>query len=801
VENFFLDLRYSLRRLRKTPLYAAVIVTTLALGIGASVAIFSLVETVVIRPLPFADPDRVALIWEDASYIGFPRNTPAPANYFDWKARTHSFTDVAATRGATAALTGDGVPEQLIGRRVTANFFRVLGVPAFLGRTFSDDDEQSGAPVTVISYGLWQRRFGADSSIVGRDIVMNGGRRTVIGVLPRGFVFRSRDVDFWNTTPFTAEERGIRFSHYLNIVARLAPDVTLAAASDDMRTIARQLEHEYPDANRNIGAVVIPVKDDTLGKTGVQLLVLLGASACVLLIACANIAGLVVSRGLSRTGDFAVQLALGADQSRIIRQITLEATILAFAGGCCGLALAPLGMTTFNGLVPKGLPGEAVARVDLRLLAFTALTTLTAGLLCSLGPAVRITRLSFCAALQQVGRGQLGPGRTIARDVLVAGQVATAVALLVCAGLLVRTLAHLRAVDLGFRADRLLTMRTTLPPPKYADPVNRLAFFERVIGGVKALPGVENAAYISTLPFQSIGNTNSYRIEGRAPLPGQDSLMRVGTADYLRTMGVQLVEGRLLDERDGRDAPFVAVINETFARLHWPGQSPLGARVSFSAATAPWRTIVGVVKDVRERGYELDMKPGTYLPYAQVLTAWTPESLVVRASADPRSLAEAVRKVVGSVDPEQPIASVATMEHILDLDILGRSEQTTLLEAFAGLALVLACLGLYGALSYRVVERRREIGMRMALGATRLHVVTSVLRRGFVLISVGLSAGVLLSWASSRTIASLLVGVAPLDPPTFIGVIALLCAVGLVASIVPAVRASRVDPMTVLRQE
>jgi predicted permease len=801
MESLIFDLRYSLRRLRKTPLYAAVIVMTLALGIGANVAIFSVVDAVLIRPLPFADPDRVALVWEDASFIGFPRNTPAPANYFDWKVRTHSFTDMAATRGATASLTGGGPPEQLIGRRVTGNFFRVLGVQAFLGRTFSDDDERSGAPVTVISYGLWQRRFGGDARIIGRDIVMNGARRTVIGVLPRGFVFRSRDVDFWNTTPFTAEERGMRFSHYLNVVGRLAPNVTLAAASDDVRTIARQLEHEYPDTNRNLGAVVIPVKDDTLGKTGVQLLVLLAASACVLLIACANIGSLVLSRGLSRKSEFAVQLALGADQSRIIRAITLEAMILAFVGGCFGLALAPLGVTAFTGLVPNGLLDETMARMDPRLLAFTIVTTFTAGLLFSLAPAVRIMRGSFSGALQHAGRGRLGSGRTIARDALVAGQVATAVLLLVCAGLLLRTLAHLRAVDLGFHADRLLTMRTTLPQPKYADPADRLAFFDRVIAGVKGLPGVENAAYISTLPFQSVGNTNSYRIEGRPPQPGQDSLMRVGTADYLKTIGVQVVEGRLPNELDGRDAPFIAVINETFARLHWAGQSPLGARVSFGAGAAPWRTIVGVVKDVRERGYELDMKPGTYLPYAQVLTAWTPESLVVRTRVDPRSLADPVRKVVGSIDPEQPIASVQTMEHILDLDLLGRSEQTTLLQAFAGLAAVLACLGLYGVLSYRVAERRREIGLRVALGATRLHVVTSVLRRGFGLIGVGLSIGALFAWAAGRAIASLLVGVGAADPATFIGVIALVCVVGMLASIGPAARASRIDPIIALREE
>jgi putative ABC transport system permease protein len=802
MEQFFFDLRYSVRRLRKASAFAAVVILTLALGIGANTAIYSVVDAVVIRPLPFAEPDRLVMVFEDSSFLGFPRNTPAPANFFDWKARNRVFTDMAVTRGAVGTLTGGGAPEQVIGRRVSGNFFSVLGAQPLLGRTFTDDDDRSGAPVTVLSYGLWQRRFGGSPSVIGTEVVMNGSGRTVIGVMPKAFAFRNREVDFWNTSPLTPAEASVRGSHYLNVVARLKPGATLEQARGDMSAIAAQLEQEYPDTNRRVGAVVVPIKEDVLGDTRLQLLVLLAASGCVLLIACANVGSLMLSRALTRTGELAVRRALGADSGRLVRQMVIEAMLLAVAGGILGLLLAPLGAMVLTGLVPTALPAETVSRLDPRLLTFTVAITFATGLLFSVVPAVRATRASINEALHEGGRGGVGGRRTLARDALVVGQVAAAVALLVGAGLLLQTLANLRAIDLGFRTENLLTLRTSLPQPKYADPIARLAFYERVVAGVRALPGVESADYVSTLPFQSIGNTNSYRIEGRPPEQGLDSLMRVGTNGYLKTLGVELVEGRLPDERDHKDAPPVAVVNETFARMHWPGRSPLGARVAYSpAATAPWRTIVGVVKDVRERGYELGMKPATYLPYAQVLTSWFPESLLVRTSGDPAAVVGAVRQVIGSVDPEQPIAAVRTMEEIVDLDVIDRTQQTTLIGAFAGLALLLAALGLYGVLSYGVAQRQREIGLRMALGATRGSVVRLIVSRGLALMAIGLAVGTLLAWAGSRAIATLLYGVGAGDASTFAAVVAILGAVTVAACSLPAARASRVDPMTVLRQE
>ncbi|MEO8076132.1 MAG: ABC transporter permease, partial [Acidobacteriota bacterium] len=744
MDTLLADLRFGLRLVRKSPVFALITIGTLALGIGANAAIYSVVDSVLVRPLPYLDADRLVMVWEDASFVSFPRNTPAPGNYFSWKALSRAFTDIAATRGASASLTTGGPPEQVIGRRVTPNFFSVLGVKPVLGRTFTDEEDRSDASVTIISYGLWQRRYGGSPDVIGSDTTMNGGRRTIIGVMPRGFVFRNRDVDFWNPIHFTPSDAGQRGSHYLNVVARMAPGITLDRAVADMRDVAGRLAREYPDTNRQVGSVVVPIKDDLLGDTKLQLIVLLGAAACVLLIACANIASLLLSRGLNRRNEMAVRAAIGATRGRLVRQMIIEGMILSVAGGALGIALAPAGMRVLETMVPVTVAAPPTTALDLRVVEFASLLVAATGILFSIIPAVQTARASLTQSLQQGGRAGIG-GRAFTRDALVVVQIAVALVLLVGAGLLIRTLANLRAIDVGFRTERLLTLRTTLPATKYQNPTDRLAFYDRVITGVRALPGVENAAYVSTLPFLSIGNTTGYRIEGREGLPTQDALYRVGTAAYLKALGVQLVEGRLPDERDGRDAPPIVVINETFARLHWPHENPVGHRVGFGGPDAPLRTIVGVVKDVRERGYQLEMKPGAYVTYAQVLTSWLPESLVVRTTADPTDLAPAIRRVIGAVDPEQPVSAVRTMDDIVSLSVVDRRGQTMLLSASAGLALLLACLGLFGVLSYAVTQRTREIGVRLALGATAGGIARLVIGRGLALTAAGLAAGLALS--------------------------------------------------------
>jgi predicted permease len=743
------------------------------------------------------------MVWEDVSYLGFPRNTPAPGNYLDWKSRNRVFTDIAATRGASANLTAGGPPEQVLGRRVTANFFAVLDVKPFLGRTFSEEEDRTGAAVAVISYSLWQRRFGGSHSAIGSDLTMNGTARTVIGVMPPGFSFRSdaaNPIEFWTPMQFTPAETTNRGSHFLTVVARLRPGVTTRQAREDMESIAAQLGREFPDTNGRVGAVVTPIRNDLLGNTRLALLVLMGAAGCVLLIACANLASLMLSRAVARRSEMAVRVALGADTSRLVRQMVAESMVLAAAGGILGLIVAPAAMNLLAGLVPPMFPSAPAARLNATVLAFTIALSIVTGLIFSVVPAIHAARASLNDALQQGGRSAAG-GRTVTRDVLVVAQVAAALVLLAGAGLMIRTLANLQAADLGFRPAGLLTARTTLPSVKYPDETARLAFYDGVLRRVTALPGVESAAYASMLPFLSQGNTTGFAIENRIVEQNQDVVFRTGTPAHLRTLEVQLLEGRIPDERDGPGAPLVTVINQTFARMYWPGESPLGARIRFGGPAQPWRTIVGVVRDVRERGFDQSDKPGAYVVYTQLGNAWIPDLLVVRAAGDLSALAGPIRESVAAVDREQPVAAVRTMEEIVDQAIVGRRQQMTLLAGFAALALLLASVGLYGVLSYAVTRRRREIGVRLALGATRTAVVGMIVRHGLLLTAAGLAAGFGLAWVATRAMDTMLYGVATTDLATFAAVVAVLTTVAAAACVLPALRASRLDPMEVLRQE
>jgi len=798
------DLRHGCRLLRRSPGFTLIAVATLALGIGANTAIFSTVDAVLIRALPFADPGRLVIVWEDASAIGFPRNTPAPGNYRDWARLNRSFAGMAATRGATASLTGDGAPEQVIGRAVTPSFFSVLGVAPIHGRAFTEAEDAARAQVVVIGYGLWQRRFGGDPGIVGRTLLMNGSRYDIVGVMPRGFVFVNRNVDYWIPTSFAPDVAVNKNSHYLNVVARLAPGVSLAAARDDMRRVDETMQRLYPEDNRGLRSTIVPIGEELVGDTRVELLVLMAAAVAVLLIACANLASLMLSRAAGRRGELAVRAALGATRGRLVRQMLVEAAIVSLAGGLLGVAVAPAGVGLIAQLTPRGLVEPPASTLDLRLLAFAAVLSIATGVAFSLLPALQTSRASLHDSLQQAARSTAGGRSRLTRDALVVLQVAAALVLLVGAGLMLQTLANLRALDLGFRADHLLTMRTTLPRPRYADPVKRLAFYERVIAEVRALPGVEAAAYASYLPFTTSGNTTWIGIDGRPQQPGEtrDALYRVATTDYLRTLGVRAIEGRLLDDRDRAGAPLAVVVNETFARTYWPNGSPMGARLRFGEPDGPLFAVVGVVKDVRERGYQPMMKPGVYLSFAQTPTTWAvPESLVARTRGRPEDLAAAARQIVQRVDPDQPVSALRTMDEIVDLDVADRRLQMMLLGVFASLALLLASIGLYGVLSYAVSQRSREFGLRMALGATAESVTRMVVGRGLSLTAAGVAIGVALAWALTRTMQNLLFGVGAGDPLTFAAVAAMLVAIAFAACYVPARRAARVDPIEALREE
>lgn len=796
------DLRYACRQLGRSPGFTLTAVLALGLGIGANSAIFSVVDAVLLRPLPYPESDRLVMVWEEATFVGFPRNTPAPANWVDWRKRNTVFTDVAASRGGLFSLTGDGQPEIVLGRRVTANFWTVLGVKPMLGRVFTEAEESANARVAVISYGLWQRRLGGDPTAVGRDIVVNDQKHTVIAVMPRGFAWPAREFDIWAPASFTARDLGNRGSHYLMCIARLKPGVSVQQAQSEMTVIARQLQQQYPQ-NKNVGAVVVPLRDQMAGPMKTGLLVLLGAAGCVLLIACANVANLLLSRASGRRREIAVRAALGAGRSRLVRQLVTESLLLASLGAIAGLLIARASMTILGKLVPTAFTAQA--SIDPRVLGFSLGLCLVTGVLFGLYPALSLSRMDLHDALKEGGRAGLGGRSQLMRKSLVIAEVALAQVLLVGAGLMIQTLIRLRAVDPGFRSDHLLTMSTPLPNPRYAEASRREAFFRTVVESVSKLPGVVSAGYTSSLPMTERGNTNGYTVEGRAPREGdpQDALFRVVTDQFLQTMGATLREGRFFSPHDRGDSLAVVIVNDFFAKRHWPGESPIGRRISMSNSDQPvWLTVAGVVRDVLERGLDIEMKPAVYMPVTQSAQYWpVPNALAVRTAVEPLSIAPAVRAIVASADKDQPIRAVRTMEQVVDTEVSTRQQQMTLLGAFAALALILASIGIYGVLSYSVMQRTREIGVRVALGANPAGVSRMVAGQGLVLTSIGLAIGIAAALAATRAISTQLYGIAATDPGTYAGVAALLTLVGILACYVPARRAARIDPVIALRDE
>jgi len=804
MQDFLADLRYGVRRLLQSPGFAIVAIIALGLGIGANTAIFSLVDRVLIRPMPYADPDRLVTLWEDASYINFPRNTPAVANFMDWKKQNQVFTDLSGSRDRAGSLTGDGQPETVLGGAVTINLFDVLGVQPILGRAFTQEDDRPGVNVIILSYGLWQSRYGGDPGVIGRGILMNDARTTIIGVMPPGFTLPKRKTQFLSPAQFTPQMLNNRKSHLLSVIARLKPGITLARAQSDMTQIARRLAQQYPDTNKQLGAVVVPLKDQIIGNTGTALLVLLTAAGCVLLIACANVANLLLAKAAAREREMAIRTAMGAARGRLIRQMVTESALLAIAGGALGLILARLSMRILVALIPTGLPGASQLTIDGRLLAFTLGVSLLTGLVFGIAPALETTRLEVAEKLKEGGRAGVGGKRRHFRDALVIAEVALALILLVSAGLLLQTLRNLHAIDAGFNPGNILTMSTRLPSPKYADPLKRLAYFDAVVERIRGLPGVVGAGFTSNLPFTSQGYTSSFLIEERPLAPGtsQDALYREVTNDYLQTLRARLLEGRFFGNDDRANSLPVVIINETFKKQFWPNESPLGKRVQTSGDKTPWQTIIGVVADVRERGLELDMKPAVYLPVVQLPFGWNnPHQLAIRTSMDPHLIAKAARETIWAVDRDQPIADVRTMEDIIDLEVANHKQQTALLGTFAALALVLASLGIYGVLSYAVTQRTREIGVRVALGASTGEVTRMVVGQGIALTALGIALGTGAALAVTQSMTKLLVGVRAADPVIYVAVAALLSIVALVACYVPAARAARVDPMIALREE
>jgi predicted permease len=795
------DLRYTARTLGRSPGFTVTAILVAALGVAATTATFSITDHVLVRPLPFADADRLAMVWEDPWPHGSSRNEVSPANYRDWKRMATSF-ELAVYRTAALSLVGDGDPEQLSVVSATADLFPMLGRSPRLGRAFLEDDTRKGAPGTaVLSHGLWRTRFGADPGVLGRSILLNDEPHTVIGVMPPDFRFPSRETQAWTALRLGEEDFENRRNTYLYAVAKRRPGVSLEQAQADMSLVAAQLERAHPD-NAKVGATVVPLRDHVSGQARLLLKALFGAALCVLLIACTNLAGLLVARGAFRRKELAVRASLGAGRERLVRQLLTESLLLAAAGGALGVALAASVVPLVTRLVPNALPIAEVPPMDLRVLGFAAVVTALTGVGFGVIPALRASRDTSGNALREGARAGTRSERF--RSSLVIAEVTASVVLLVGAGLLIRALWRVQQVDPGFRPEGVLTLRTALPQPKYATVRARHDYYVRVLDEVRALPGVSHAGFISGLPMVMRGGIWSAEVAGQALAPGERHpvSLRFVTPGIFDALGIPIRGGREALPSDTGQAPFVAVVSESFGQRHWPGQDPLGRR--FRLANED-RTVVGVVGDVRVRGLERPSEPQVYLPYQQVpdgaIIGYTPKDLVIRSGGDAAALAPAVRRIIARADPRQPVSDVQPLADVVAADTAPRSVQVRVLAGFAAAAVLLAAIGLHGLLAFTVSQRLREIGVRMTLGARPADILSLVLRQGLVLAAAGVVVGLFLAYVAGRTLQALLAGVSPGDPVVFLAALTLAVVMTAAGSLWPAVRAARVDPLTVMRAE
>ncbi|MFW6079429.1 MAG: ABC transporter permease [Gemmatimonadota bacterium] len=806
------DLRLAARTLVRRPGFAVTAALTLALGIGATTLIFSVIDGVLLRPLPYADVDRVAIV--SNTWVDYEQTWLSEPELLDYR-EAQSFEELAAFANTAVNLTGGDGPERVAAAAVTPNFFTVLGVDAEAGRPFAAEEGMPGRDgVVVLGHGLWQRRFGGDASIIGREIRVDGQARTVVGIMPAGF---RTPVDFENArrselyvplvvTPETANSRG---NHYLFAVGKVRPGVSVETASAELRAITDRLTEEgfYPPEIA-FGAYAVPVRDQIFGSVRPALWVLLGAVGFVLLIACVNVANLLLARAEARQREFAVRAALGAGRRTILRQLLVEGLVLVGVGAAAGVALAYLGLDAVIALNPGDLPRLADIRIDGGVLAFTAATAVVSGILFSLAPAVHLLRSDVQGVLREGGRGATaGARRLLLQRTLVAAQVVLALVLLTGAGLMIQSFRQLLAIEPGFRAERVLTLRASPPAADYTDAGDVVAFYDGLLDRVRALPGVETAGATRYLPLSGRIGDWTIQIEGRQPAPGTDfdGDWQVVTPGYFEAMGITLVEGRFLDERDHADGAQVAVINERMARDYWPDESALGQRIRFGGDDAPWRTIVGVVGDVRHTDLTEEWRRTWYVTHAQFpVSAGTPVrdmTLTVHTAGDPTALIGPVREAVRALDPQLPIAQVRTVEDVVGTARAQPRFTAALLFGFAGLALTLAVIGIYGVMAYVVRQRTHDIGIRIALGAGTPAVLRHVMGHAAVPVGAGIAVGVLGAFALTRFMRDLLFDVAPTDAAIFAGVTALLAGAAALASYIPARRATRVDPIHVLRDE
>ncbi len=796
------DIRYALRQLRKSPGFAVVAVITLALGIGANTAVFSVVDQVLLHPLPYPDSDRIVKVSETLE--GISTDDASPANYLDWVSQNQAFAQMAASRGWQGSLSAGDRPERIRGTMTTPSFFPLFGVSPILGRGMEASDAQPGNDhVVVLGYGLWQRYFAADRTIVGRSIQLNGEPYTVVGVMPPNF---SPDEygELWLPSPWGVpthplapdkDPRQFRDRNYLDVWARLKPGVTAQQARAELDTIGRRLEKEYPDSNDKVGVSFLPLHEYVTGDIRPVLLVLLAAVVVVLLIGCANVANLLLARATARAKEISIRTTLGASRPRLLRQLLTESILLALLGGVLGLLLAVVAVPSLLALSPPDIRQFKQIGINREVLAFSFLASMVCGVVFGLIPALQASRSNPSEFLKEGERGSTGNrGRT--RSALVIAEVGLSLVLLVGAGLLVKSFVRLMDVNPGFDPDRLLTFNLGLPSS--TDPARQLAFYQQVLQQLQALPGVRAVGAVSRLPLAGGNSSRSFNVPGNERDYNAD--IRVSTPDYFRTMGIPLLKGRSFSESDLGSSLKIAVVNDAFARAVFPGQDPIGKQLTHFGPDNLTLQIVGVVGNVRHVGLDTEPNPEIYQLLGQA--QWPSMFVAIRsATSDATSVTSAAQNVVWSVNKDVPLANLRTMQDVIANSVQRRRFSMLLLTIFAAVAMLLAAVGLYGVMSYSVAQRTKEIGIRMALGARRPDVLALVVKQGMALVLLGIAAGTLLSLGITRLISGMLFGITATDPLTFAGVAALLGAVALLANYLPARRAASVDPMVALRYE
>jgi putative ABC transport system permease protein len=798
------DLRHGARLLLRSPGFSLVAIAALAIGIGANTAIFSVVHTLLLERLPYGEPERLAVVWEHNLPRDRQNNVVSPGNFIHWREMNQVFEEIAAV-GLTfnVTLTGYGEPVEIPFQYVTAELFPTIGVQPALGRPFTPEEDRPRSRVAVISDRLWRGRLNSDPSILAKGLTLQGEHHAVVGVMPPGFSLLDKTVDLWLPAGFPADARTPR-GRWLMTVAKLKPGVSFEQAQRDMTRVAGELTRLFPDFNTGWTANVVPLREQLTGDIRPALFVMLGAVAFVLLIACANVANLLLARATSRQRELAVRAALGAGRGRIIRQLLAESLVLAAAGGAAGLALAWWGLQLLRGLVADRIPIQRIemAGIDGPVLMFTVAASLLSGVFFGLIPAFSAAGPGLNDSLKEGGRTGSGARGKHARSAFVVVEIALALVLLVGAGLLVRSFVRLMDVDAGFDTGQTVTMRVSLPQSRYAEPVQRVQFFDRLFEQIDRLPGVQSSGAISFLPLTGPGAATRYWVVGDPPPPsGQEPVadVRVITHQYLESMGIPLLRGRLFDERQPADARDKVIVNETLARRHWPDQDALGKRIRISWNDNREDEIIGVVGDVRHAALETEPRAMTYWPFAR--NAYASMTLTVRTAGDPAPVVPAVRGILRGLDPDLALAAIRTMDDVVSGSVAQRRLMTVMLGIFAGSALLLAAVGIYGVIAYSVTQRTQEIGIRLALGAQQADVLRMIVGHAAVLALAGILIGAAGAALLTGLMTDLLFDVQPLDPVIFGAVAAMLGAVALLAGYIPGRRATRVDPAIALRAE